>query len=221
MAQRRCVDRRKEAAGAELVQDDPGPLREVRRVEIIEMGDEFVVGRVRGGGPMMVAPPCGFGDQGQEDLQELGAFYEHTSGGLMLNALDLTPEKVNCNDLSREFGRLGLTRLRRLFTLKRGGHLKAVLVANVSNVGLNLSDFTNCVKLFVLDPEDMGPDIVNATIACIADITTKDNFPLLMYPVTVADDLGIAYPKKYALWVCSLHVSDEYFKYLKRLLRFI
>ena len=157
----------------------------------------------------------------EEDLQELGAFYEHTSGGLMLNALDLTPEKVDCNDLSREFGRLGLTRLRRIFTLKRSGHLKAVLVTNVSNVGLNLSDFTNCVKLFVLDPKEMSPDIVNATIACIADITTKDNFPLLMYPITVADELGIAYPKKYALWVCSLHVSDEYFKYLKRLLRFI
>jgi len=157
----------------------------------------------------------------QEDLQELGAFYEHISGGLMLNALDLTPDKVDCNDLSLEFDRLGLTRLRRLFTLKRGGHLKAVLVANVSNIGLNLSDFTNCVKLFVLDSEDMSPDIVNATIAGIADITAKDHFPVLLYPVTVADELGIAYPKNYALWVCSLHVSDEYFKYLKRLLRFI
>jgi len=157
----------------------------------------------------------------QQDLQELGDFYDHISGGLMLNALDLTPDKVDCNDLSREFSRLGLTRLRRLFALKRDGYLKAVLVANVSDVGLNLSDFTNCVHLFVLDSEDMSSDIVNAVIAYVAGITAKDHFPVLLYPVTAADKQGIAYQKNYTLWVCNLHVSDEYFKYLKRLLRFI
>jgi hypothetical protein len=43
----------------------------------------------------------------------------------------------------------------------------------------------------------------------------------LLYPAAYADDHHIEYEKIYNLWVCSLQYSDEYFRYLKRLLRFV
>jgi hypothetical protein len=156
-----------------------------------------------------------------EDLEELEDFYEHTSGGLMLEAIDLKPEKMSCRDLSYEYGQLGLTKLNHLYSLKKNGQLKAVLVANLSDIGLNLSDITNCVKVFVTNKAELDADILQAAISKVADLTGKEDFPALLYPAAFADEQGMAYDKRYNLWVCSLEYSDPYFKYLERLLRFI
>ena len=156
-----------------------------------------------------------------EDLQELADFYEYTSGGLMLDAIDLKPEKMNCNELSNEYHRLGLSRMRHLYSLKKDGQLKAVFLANRSDIGLNLSDITNCVKVFVTDKVELSADILQAAISKVADITGKEDFPALLYPAVFAAEQNIPYEKIYNLWVCSLQFSDPYFKYLGRLLRFI
>jgi hypothetical protein len=156
-----------------------------------------------------------------EDLQELAGFYEHISGGLLLDALDLRPEKIDCVELSREYGKLGLTRLRYLYSLKNNGQLKAVFLVNQSDLGLNLSDNTNCVKVFVTDSQNFSAEILETAISKIAKITGKKDFPTLIYPAAFADERDIAYDKTYNLWVCSLQYSDAYFRYLKRLVRFI
>ena len=156
-----------------------------------------------------------------EDLEELAGFYEHVAGGLMLDALDLRPEKIGCTDLSREYTKLGLTRQRHLYSLKNDGQLKAVFLVNQSDIGLNLSDITNCVKAFVTDAQDFSAEIFQAAVAKIAKITSKKDFPTLIYPAAYADENDITYDKTYNLWVCSLQYSDAYFRYLKRLVRFI
>ena len=156
-----------------------------------------------------------------EDLQELSGFYEQRSGGLLLEALDLIPEKINCVELSREYEKLGLTRLRHLYSLKNNDQLKAVFLVNQSDLGLNLSDITNCVKVFVTDSQEFSADVLQAAISKIAEITGKKDFPTLIYPAAFADERGITYDKNYNLWICSLQYSDAYFRYLKRLVRFI
>ena len=156
-----------------------------------------------------------------DDLLELADFYEHISGGLMLDAIDLTPDKLDCDNLSRNYSQAGLTRLRQLYSLKQNGNLKAVFMVNTSDVGLNLSDITNCVKIFVTDTADLNADLLRAAIGSVAQIAGKHDSPALLYPAAFADERGIAYEKIYNLWVCSLQYSDEYFRYLKRLLRFV
>ena len=156
-----------------------------------------------------------------DDLQELGGFYEHVSGGLMLEALDLRPEKIDCLDLSAEFEKLGLKRQRHLYSLKQDGRLKGVLLVNQSNVGLNLSDITNCIKVFVTDSQDFSAEVFQAAVSKIAKITGKKDFPTLIYPAAFADESGIPYEKIYNLWIVSLQHTDAYFRYLKRLVRFI
>jgi len=156
-----------------------------------------------------------------DDLRDLADFYEHTSGGLMLDAIDLTPEKLDCHDLDKEYDKAGLIRQRQLFSLKKDGSLKAVFMVNTSNVGLNMSDITNCIKIFVTDSNRLDADILRAAVSVVAQATGKEDFPTLLYPASFADDQHIEYEKIYNLWVCSLQYSDEYFRYLGRLLRFI
>jgi len=156
-----------------------------------------------------------------DDLLELKGFYAQVSGGLMLDALDLTPEKAGCDTLSREYRKLGLTREHQLYAVKKNGQLAAIFLVIISDVGLNLSDITNCIKIFTTNCEQVNPAILQAAIFEVARLSGKDDFPVLLYPTAVADDCGIAYEKIYNLWICSLEYSDAYFRYLKRLLRFI
>jgi hypothetical protein len=161
------------------------------------------------------------GETRSDDLQELTYYYEHISGGLMLDAIDLTPEKLKFDGLSKEYSKVGLTRQRQLFSLKKDCSLKAIFLVNTSDVGLNLSDITSCVKVFVTDSEKLDAQILRDAISLVAELTGKTDFPALLYPAAFADEHEIDYEKIYNLWVLNLQYSDEYFRYLKRLLRFI
>jgi hypothetical protein len=160
-------------------------------------------------------------ETGVEDLRQLSDLYEYTSGGLMLDAIDLTPDKINCDSLSQDYQDAGLTRRRELFSLNKNGRLKAIFMVNHSDVGLNLSDITSCVKVFVIDSDDLDADLLNNAITRVAEITDKTDFPTLLYPAAYADEQEIEYEKIYNLWVVSLQRTDEYFRYLDRLLRFV
>ena len=167
--------------------------------------------------------PAGWqiGETRPDDLRDLADFYKHTSGGLMLDAIDLTPEKLECDELSKAYSKVGLIRQRQLFSLKNGGRLKAIFLVNTSNVGLNLSDITNCVKVFVTDSEQLDAGLLRTTVSVVAEITGKGDFPALIYPAEFAEEKQLEHEKIYNLWVCSLQYSDAYFRYLGRLLRFV
>jgi hypothetical protein len=156
-----------------------------------------------------------------EDIEELVNYYEHTAGGLMLEALDMKADRFNCDNLAAEYHRLGLTRKRYFYSLKNNGSLKAIVTAILSDVGLNLSDLTNCIKVFILDQNELAPEVLNTVFSMLSEQFQRKEMAVLLYPATYADDQSIVYEKLYNLWACSVKSSDEYFRYLNRLLRFI
>jgi len=156
-----------------------------------------------------------------EDLIELESFYEHFSGGLMLNALGLEADMLGHDDVSKEYRRLGFKRERHLYSLKKEGKLKAVVLLNISDVGLNLSDLVNCMNVIVLDPDDLPKDILKSMLSLLSDEYNQHDIPVLLYPDHYADAIGIPYEKQYNLWVLNLQYLDSYFKFIKRLLRTI
>lgn len=158
---------------------------------------------------------------GIEDIEELANYYEHTAGGLMLEALDMKADRFNCDNLAAEYHRLGLARERHFYSLKKNGCLKAVITAILSDVGLNLSDLTNCIQVFVLDPKGLTPALLNVVLSDLSEQFQRKETAVLLYPAAYADDNSIVYEKLYNLWVCSVKSSEKYFRYLNRLLRFI
>ncbi len=163
--------------------------------------------------PWTVTPASG------EDLLKLETFYENESGGLMLDALDLEPDMLNQDSLSMEYQRLGFDRIKKLFSLKKGDNLKAVGMACLSNLGLNLSDLTNCIKIFIIDSQDLSRDIVYTMISQVVTHFKRSEIPALVYPVETVEQLNIPYEKTYNLWVLNTQFGDSYYKYLNRLLR--
>ncbi len=153
------------------------------------------------------------------DLVELENYYEHSSGGLMIPALDLEPARAESEELAREYEELGIQRERNLFALKKGEQLKAIIILNISDPGLNLADLTNCFKIIVVDGEDFFRGELELALTLLSVRYDRENTPVLLHPVDFAKNRGLAIDKFYNLWILNLQHLDAYFRFLEKLLR--
>ncbi|MGD8367467.1 MAG: hypothetical protein PVG78_07495 [Desulfobacterales bacterium] len=156
-----------------------------------------------------------------EDLELLRRFYEPHSGGLMLEALDLTPEALDISDLKKEYTRLGFRRDRYVLSLRNRGETRVVIAANVADVGLNLSDLTSAVNVFFIHPKPPSKEILDRTLHLVAEFYHMDEIPVLLFPAETAEALTCPIEKYYNLWILNTDFSDHYFRHLNRLLRFV
>ena len=152
-----------------------------------------------------------------EDLIELERYYEHKSGGLMLDAMDLKSLMMGYDDLSKEYRQLGFRKEKYLFSLKADVHLKAIFMANISDVGLNMSDLTNCINVFVLDSNGLSKNLLYLALSFISEKFEQAEIPVMIYPVSYTEIQSIPYEKLYRLWVLNTQYGDQYFKSLKGL----
>jgi hypothetical protein len=151
------------------------------------------------------------------DIEELKRFYEHHSGGGMLKAFDLEPDLIHCEDLNREFEKIGFKRHRKLFSLRKKGHLKAVIMVNISDVGLNFSNLTNCMHFFAVDEEDLSYEDFEAAISRLSGDYEETEIPVLIYPTRFVVSANINYEKLYTLWVLNVQALDQYFEFIDSL----
>lgn len=156
-----------------------------------------------------------------EDLQDLRTFYEERSGGVMLEALHLTPERIDCSGLTATYRRMGLKRDRHLFALRYRGKLHAIIMVNVADLGLNMSDLTNAITLFVVNGRYLTCEMVETAVAQLSHFFESRSVPVLLYPEQTARQMGIETEKQYCLWAYDAQNLDYYFRFLKRLLKFI
>ena len=156
-----------------------------------------------------------------DDLLSLKYFYEEISGGLMIEVLNLEPETKEMGALISEYEHLGLRRERHLFALKKNSRLTAVIIANISDVGLNLSDLTSSLSVIVIDPSAITRTVIEDALQLVSELYTQEEVPVMMYPDRCAEDMAIPVEKLYNLWIMKTEYSDHYFRHLKRLLKFV
>ena len=89
-----------------------------------------------------------------------------------------------------------------------------------SNIGINLSDLTNCMHVFVLDPEALSKGILGSVLTHLSNKFTQQWIAVNLFPVDYAERHSLTYEKSYTLWTYEMRYSDHYYGYLKRLSRF-
>jgi len=158
----------------------------------------------------------------ERDLSDLNDYYSHVSGGLMLKAFDLESNTWQDNALEREYDNLGFKRKRHFFAVVHHDRLKALLIASVSDLGLNLSDLTHCVQVIILDQEGFAPDIFITSVQLAACSVGMEDVVALVYPEPYPRENSLPVEKTYHLW--TFHASgagQAYLKYLSRLTRYL
>lgn len=168
---------------------------------------------------LRMSPDWGLTATVKADLLELESFYEDNSGGLMIDALDLESSMLEGGDIYREYESIGFKRERHLFSLKLNGSLVAVFMINFSDIGLNMSDLTNCVTVFVMDPEELTRDTLSLALSILFIRFNQEEMPVLIFPLSYAQSQQIAYDRTYVLWVMSMLHTDKGFVYMDRLLK--
>lgn len=157
-----------------------------------------------------------------DDLLDLQTFYDNHSGGLMLRGLHLHPDQVDCSQLNAAYQRIGLKRDRHILALRHRDRLCAMVVVDVADLGLNMSDLTSSIKVMVVNGKHLTHEVVKTAIASVSHHLELQEIPVLFYPQQAADQVGIDYEKTYCMWVYDTHRNiDHYYKFLKRLLKFI
>jgi hypothetical protein len=155
-----------------------------------------------------------------DDIKTLELYYENESNGLVFDALDLRPSRFDNNEINKLYKQHGFKKDRKIFSLKNRDDLVAVLVANFSDIGMNMSDLTNCIKIFILEPYNLPIEVFTTALNEICFFYESSNIPLMIYPATYASDNAISKSKIYNLWVLDVHnIGDTYFNHLEKLLR--
>jgi hypothetical protein len=154
-----------------------------------------------------------------DDLRELSSFCQHELDGLMISALDLEPDDVDRGDLVGEFAKLGLKRDRRLYAIKRSDRLQAIAMINLADIGLNLSDLTNCITLFVLVQEELTKEVVYDALSNLMKSLGQEQLPVLIYPEVAARSLKIPVEKRYVMWSLMPHYSDGFNRSMNAIFR--
>jgi hypothetical protein len=141
----------------------------------------------------------------------------------MLKAMDLDPVGAREELLCREFQNHGFKRGRHFFALRGRGRLKAFIIVNVSDIGLNLSDLVHCLNVLILEPETLPPEVLLSALRLTLRAARQQGIPALIFPLSYAEEKGIPIEKVYHLWV--FHILDTnnqtYYKYLSHLTKYV
>ena len=151
------------------------------------------------------------------DSYDLEQFYRNHSGGLLLRALALDLGHDHSKDVTlRElYKRHGLTRNWKIYSFAHVNELKAILIVNQSDSGLNLSELLNGIKIIVTDPHGLPWEALSSAIDQLADIYKVDSIPVLVYPHTYLEGIDVTYEKQYYMWIMDTQYGADYLEYMK------
>lgn len=155
-----------------------------------------------------------------QDLEALEVFYKRISGGLMLTAFDLLPAMVDDTEVSMAYKQDALKRERYLYTLKKDSTPIAIIMILLSDAGINLSDLTNCMHVFLLNPDTATKETLESVLSYLALSYDQETVAVNLFPAEYAVKLSLTYEKNYDLWAYEMQYSDYYYGYLKRISRF-
>jgi hypothetical protein len=152
----------------------------------------------------------------QAELWELEQFYKHSSGGLLLDVLNLSRKNIGDESLEDVALRLGFLRKLKAYSLVHEDRLKAVLIVNQSDVGVNLSELLNSIKALIVDPENLPWETLSAAVSQLTVVYPLDSIPLMVYPSAYSDLMKIYADKKYQMWILNTsHYPNEFLDYLQ------
>jgi hypothetical protein len=154
-------------------------------------------------------------------LWELRRFYDRCSGGLLLDALGLQEdlEPPSDQDLKDAYGSQGFLREWTLYSLTRKGELHAVLLADRSDLGFNLSELLNGIKILVTRPDALPWSVLSTAISLLVGAYRAEEIPVLFYPTDYVAERSIPHEKSYNLWVLNVQSGNEYLEYMQKRFR--
>ena len=152
------------------------------------------------------------------EFWEMSQFYEFHSGGLLFDVMRLDRQAKD-ESLENIYARLGFLRKWKAYSLTHDGKLNALLIINQSDLGLNLSELLNGVKILVNDPNALPWHTLSIAIGQLTSHYDRAEVPILIYPMEYVQANGIPCEKQYQLWVLDVRYGDKYMEFMQKKFR--
>ncbi len=143
------------------------------------------------------------------DLTEFYGYYQNVSGGLLPEGLDMIPEEFGDQTLSEIYRKCGLIRKRELHVLRYHNSPKALIDIQSSDLGLNLSEITNAITVYMIDPSTNYFDMVSFAVHQFALQKNKMSDPVMVFPNNYLNSCGFQVDKEYSLWCLDISLASE------------
>jgi hypothetical protein len=153
------------------------------------------------------------------EIQELEHFYHHHSGGLFLKVLGRDSDPLPGESIENVSARHGFLRKWRIYSLIYRKNLSAVLIANQSSLGINLSELLNSITIMVIDPESVPWECLSLAVEQLSQHYQLDKVPLLIYPPVYVEAKSIPIEKQYQLWILDTNYINEFMQFTQRRFR--
>ena len=151
------------------------------------------------------------------DLVEFHGYYQNVSGGLLPKVLDMVPEELGDQTLTETYKANGLTRKRELYVLRYKNTPKALIDVQSTDLGLNLSEITNAITVYLIDPSPEYFDMVRFAIHKFALQQNKMSDPVMFFPNNYLNLCGFHVDKEYTLWCLDISLgSESYMAWMNR-----
>jgi hypothetical protein len=157
-----------------------------------------------------------FGECSQLDLWELDRFYSNYSGGLLIDAMGLRQNNLSEESLTEVYGRYGFLRNTMTYALKYKEELNAVLIVDQSDLGFNLSELLNGIRILVVNIDGLAWRVLSMAIAQLVGKSSMVEVPILLYPFEYVKDKGLLYEKQYYAWALDVRCGNEYMEYMHK-----
>jgi len=154
------------------------------------------------------------------DFKEFKRFYHDRSGGLLPEIFPLVEEASKDESLKNLYKKYGFIRKWKAVSLKRRGKLRAVLIVNQSDLGLNLSELLNGIKIMVIDQHGLSRQILCAAVNRLTGVYPTEKVPILIYPHDCLKGGRELYlSKNYMLFVLNARLIGKFIGFLQQKFR--
>jgi len=150
------------------------------------------------------------------DLWKLELFYKYQSGGLLIETLGLGNGSKEYDSLEAVYSKQGFVRKMKTYSLIRDGDPVAFFIMNQSDVGFNLSELLNGIKIIITDSENVPWNILSTAISKLSTTYNSDRIPILIYPSEYTELHSMQVEKQYQLWILNMPRSgDKFLEYME------
>lgn len=159
----------------------------------------------------------------RDDLNLMREYYNGIGGGMMLDAFALECRAAE-NDMAHRsadacvvnyegsimsmYNKIGLKRESNVIAIKHNGQIKAALIVDISDLGVNMSELINSIKVIVIDNTLPWPVLKDA-VSIAGRIYGHETIMVLIYPFAYLGQQGVECKKRYYFWVLNTNLAGS------------
>ena len=161
-----------------------------------------------------------------DDLMQMRNYYEGAGGGMMLDAYALEYRTVEHEKLlgsstghplsiKAMYEKIGLWRDCKVYSIKHQQVFKAALIVDTSDLGVNMSELLNSIKVIIID-KDLPWPILQNTVSRLGKIYESEKIMILIYPYDYLKQQGVECKKRYNFWVLNTNLDSRSMDIIKK-----